>query len=241
MHDPMTVAFEIRYPWPFPRERYTIVNLKGEKEERRGNRPQLLTIWHRDPERDGSDDSCGWCFPRIGRELREKIHAEADSEYKMNALFDPEGRPTMDPVSLLFAVFQIVAWRFFGRSITSRDLPMILSLTSNPIGNMQSELSACISQEEMRSLFRIVASNYLRSRRPWWKHPKWHVWHWRLQVHPLQKLKRFLFSRCAVCGKRFRWGYAPVSHVWHGEGPRWFRREKGVMHHECARKDGKQG
>lgn len=43
MHDPLHVAFEIR--WPFPR-----------RESWR--RPRLLVIWHRDPERDGSDDSC---------------------------------------------------------------------------------------------------------------------------------------------------------------------------------------
>lgn len=36
MHDPMTVAFEIPRPWP------------------------LVTVWHVDPERDGTDDSCDW-------------------------------------------------------------------------------------------------------------------------------------------------------------------------------------
>jgi hypothetical protein len=69
--------------------------------------------------------------------------------------------------------------------------------------------------------------------RPWWKHPRWHVRHWQFQVHPLQDLKRWLFSRCSVCGKRFPWGYAPIG-PWSGEGPRWFKGEPGVYHHECV-------
>jgi hypothetical protein len=122
MHDPMTVAFDI--PNPFARR-------WGESWF---SRPALVTIWHVDPEADGSDDSCGWCFPG----------------------------------------------------------------------------------------------------RPWWRHPRWHVHHWKIQVHPLQMLNRWLFSRCATCGKGFGWGYAPVASGWHPEGPRWFRSEEGVRHHECA-------
>lgn len=75
-----------------------------------------------------------------------------------------------------------------------------------------------------------------RSRmRPWYKHPRWHVHHWQIQIHPIQKLKRRLFSRCEVCGKRFPYGYAPVSRIWGGGGPRWFKNEKGIRHHDCDR------
>jgi hypothetical protein len=69
--------------------------------------------------------------------------------------------------------------------------------------------------------------------RPWWKHPRWHVWHWHIQIHPLQALKRWLFSRCAKCSRRFPWGYAPVTNSWNGSGPRWFNSESGIYHHEC--------
>jgi hypothetical protein len=48
-------------------------------------------------------------------------------------------------------------------------------------------------------------------------------------------LKRWLFSRCAGCGKRFPWGYAPISASWESDGPRWFRGERSVYHHECSR------
>ena len=73
------------------------------------------------------------------------------------------------------------------------------------------------------------------SRTHWWQlHPRWHVHHWRIQVHPLQDLKRWLFSRCAGCGKRFAYGYSPCTTQWHGTGPRWFRSETYTYHSECV-------
>jgi hypothetical protein len=53
VHDPMTVAHEIKVPWrrhwPGSKDTY---------------RPTLVTIWHVDPEKDGSDDSCDFSGTR---------------------------------------------------------------------------------------------------------------------------------------------------------------------------------
>jgi hypothetical protein len=62
---------------------------------------------------------------------------------------------------------------------------------------------------------------------------RWHFWHWRFQIAGLLNLKRFLFSRCAGCGRRFSWGYAPLSTSWGGDGPRWFRGEPHTYHFGC--------
>lgn len=66
-----------------------------------------------------------------------------------------------------------------------------------------------------------------------WQGWRFHFWHWRLQIHPIQNLKRWLFSRCAGCGKRFSWGYSPVTKQWGGPGPRWFHGEVGKYHYDC--------
>jgi len=47
MFDPMTVAFEIKSPF---KRRSKLFN--------EGYRPPVLTIWHKDPCKDGSDSSC---------------------------------------------------------------------------------------------------------------------------------------------------------------------------------------
>lgn len=69
-----------------------------------------------------------------------------------------------------------------------------------------------------------------RNRRRW----AWHVHHWKLQWYLEQRLRRFLFERCAECGRRFPWGYAPVSHQWDGPKSRWWRIHRTNFHHECS-------
>jgi hypothetical protein len=165
MHDPMTVAFEIRYPWRHYRKR-----------ERRNAfdksyRASFITIWHLDPESDGSDDSCDWFGAR--KTKQNGWWPGHVDEYK--ALSD-EARAAVDFV-----------WWHWRHRLTKRR---------------------------------------------WWQHPKWHVHHWRFQVHPLQDFKRWAFSRCAECRRRFSWGYCPVGR-WGNTGPQWFRSEEMVFHHEC--------
>lgn len=81
----------------------------------------------------------------------------------------------------------------------------------------------CKHRRERRDGTRVIS-------RRW----RWHVHHWHVQVHPTQKLKRWLWSRCAECGRRFPYGYSVVSHQWDSDGPRWFRGESGKYHHECS-------
>ena len=58
-------------------------------------------------------------------------------------------------------------------------------------------------EDSAQQLFFNLARFVLGQKRPWWRHPRWHVWHWRLQVHPWQMLRRRLFDRCYHCGRRF--------------------------------------
>lgn len=50
MHDPMTVAFDFYLPKFWKRKR----------NKRWHDWFWILTIWHKDPESDGTDDSCRW-------------------------------------------------------------------------------------------------------------------------------------------------------------------------------------
>lgn len=63
---------------------------------------------------------------------------------------------------------------------------------------------------------------------------RWHVHHWHIQVGFLGRLKRSLFERCTLCGRRYPWGYAPVSHGWNEPGGTWFKVSRRAYHHECS-------
>lgn len=62
---------------------------------------------------------------------------------------------------------------------------------------------------------------------------KWHVHHWRIQVSPLQRIRKRLFDRCAECGRK---GSPNISHQWDGPGVGWrkWRSRQGIYHQECS-------
>jgi hypothetical protein len=73
-----------------------------------------------------------------------------------------------------------------------------------------------------------------------WKHAprrRWrlHIHHWRIQVAPLQALRRWALTRCAWCGGRSRRGdLVNVSHQWDHEKSPWWRGEAGLFHVDCS-------
>ena len=66
-------------------------------------------------------------------------------------------------------------------------------------------------------------------------HWRLHVHHWKIQVSPLQQLRRRLLTRCTWCGGRHRKGDAVnVSHSWDGPRSRWWQGERGLFHSDCS-------
>ncbi len=275
MHDPCTVAFEIRSPFwaykPWPKvlpykgaprkKRRTARNWEELSPEQRngrdkfwkkGYRNTIVTIWHTDPERDGSDDSCGWCYPRLKPEQIERLknaawgegrdpyflrckrkkwvgtRHEAEAMYRGLVLF------VADHLGIKLSYEQ--AARKSSRAIHHPDCSDAASAFCFRPGwhtNFDTD-TPDQRQEVFMGVICGISRELLRERRHWWQHPKWHIHHWKFQVHPVQQFKRWAFSRCCKCGKGFTWGYSPISNQWHGMGPRWFRGERDVMHHECS-------
>ena len=228
MHDPKTVAHELRI----------------------FGRP-IVTVWHVDPETDGTDDSCGWFSPQlIDKEkhiIDDVINWERDFPFyssqavpNMSVIedvkYDYFKQGVGDCIGYIAAAWKHIAWHRDGRrKLTNDELWKVVNLAANP----QDNLRAILSDPEQDPLHRAkgflycVMRAYCRHHRPWWRHPRWHIRHWSFQIHFIQTLKRWLFSRCADCNKQFSWGYSPISTKWEGTGPSWFKRESGVYHHEC--------
>jgi hypothetical protein len=237
MHDPKTVAFDIYGPrgWLHKRRRDRAKRY-DDKDPRFTWLSPILTIWHNDPETDGSDDSCGWSAPRSPRELRESAEKIASSEWEFMFGKYPYRYQSASAYEIVFALWSMIAWRLFKRRhLSLREIEEISSLASNPADNLRSVIfDASRSPDNAKRLGSLLLRCYLRVQRPWYRHPKWHVHHWSIQIHSIQKLKRWAFSKCAGCRKGFAWGYAPTSTGWHGKGPQWFKGETNVYHSDCA-------
>jgi hypothetical protein len=245
MHDPLTLAFQIKRPWP---HRATVG----------GQRywPPLVSIWHVDPERDGSDDSCGWFMrarhgdPQALARIRAEFAFHWDADWGWFQASD--GAPRYSVFGVTLDMFYVAArrallgrldphgWRR-GRDFVCRHQFDILHFAENTIDSLfpaiTQQYGSETREERIDYFAAVVYGCILRWNRPWYRHPRWHVHHWRVQVHPVEAFKRWAFSRCARCGKRFPWGYAPTSYGWGGHGPQWFKGEPGVYHHDCRHPD----
>lgn len=242
MHDPKGVAHEIRRPWrDAPSKMWP-----------KGYRPSIITIWHVDPEKDGTDNSCGWAFPKLTERQLERLkglawhegmypyfmrceakdwtgtRTEAEALYR--ALILHVARAIEVPMT-----FDAAAKRAAQRIHFPESWDAAKAFCFLPGYHTNYETATAKDREEVfMGTVSGIARGILADRRPWYRHPRWHFWHWEFQFHPIQQFKRWAFSRCAGCGNRFTWGYSPVSHQWDSDGPRWFRGERGVFHEKCS-------
>ena len=238
MHDPMTVAFDVKSPfrgkpthfWP------------------KGYRNTLVTIWHVDPERGGSDDSCGW-FKRahhgdkaILAEITKAFKSEWTGEHI--GWFHDSGYPKQSVQATTLALFRRAAYIHFKSNWRKTERFMrhnlfdLIWFSENNTDSLYESLTQKYGpspvDDRVEHFASVVYGVILRAEQRWYQHAKWHFWHWQVQIHGVQAFKRWAFSRCSKCGGRFAWGYAPGTNSWNGTGPRWFRGERDVFHSDCS-------
>lgn len=209
----------------------------------------ILTLWHIDPEADGTDDSCGWFNPKILERDVAIIDEMTDWDMDMPYLSSPYlPLTTVDPkydysqilagdcLSFIAWAWMHMAWARDRRSsLTTDEWWQVVSLSSSPHDNLRFVLADPDedARYKVERFLYCVLKAYLRHHRPRWRHPRWHIHHWRVQIHPLQALRRWLFSRCAHCERRFSWGYSPIAANNHDQKTPWLGGEQGVFHHRC--------
>jgi hypothetical protein len=63
---------------------------------------------------------------------------------------------------------------------------------------------------------------------------RFHVHHWKLQVTPLQNLRRWALTRCAWCkGRSAKTNRVNCSNQWDGPRGRWWQGEPNLFHGSC--------
>jgi hypothetical protein len=196
MHDPMTVAFEIKSP--FKTEKLAL-SKKAKKAEK--IRPVIITIWHVDPCKDGSDDSCGW-FMRarhIDKIKLDKVKREFEFNFKHNYWFNKSGYQKLSTIGIAINMFRSAAWIYFDRDkrkfnkFMRENIHEIMYFAENPIDSLHDAITNKYNEskeERYNPLAGIVYSWICRKMRPWYKHPKWHIHHWKIQLVFLRRFKK---------------------------------------------------
>lgn len=217
----------------------------------------VFSVWHRDPERGGDDDSCGW-FPRARRGDRKVLDAIAAvflHEFTSGVpepWFDEYGKQNYSTHAIAVGMFRIAANEAFGRwsgraeRFLRRHAYDILHFAENSCDSLctfiEQSYGADTRSDKERAEFAaaVVYGWILRKDRPWWRHPRWHFWHWEVVAHPLEDVRRYLLSRCCKCGRGFAWK-APVVGVCWDSPPRrrfeLFRPERYIAHFDCSHPD----
>jgi len=64
---------------------------------------------------------------------------------------------------------------------------------------------------------------------------RFHVNHWKIQVHAAQEFRRWALTRCEWChGPSRKDDPVNVSQSWDGEKSPWWRGERGLFHQDCT-------
>lgn len=154
--------------------------------------PFIGILWHKDPEADGTDDSCSWSGLKVNPEFAEWLRKEGRSEYKFYFGADYATMRDASTFEVVHSVWSQITWRWkklyrqpFGRWRHARrlrsDLYEIVTISSGAGDNFNWAVSRAREDEDgMAELFYLVGRVINRAHRPWYKHPKFHFWHWRL-------------------------------------------------------------
>lgn len=244
MHDPMTVAHEIKRPW---RDKPTQFWPKG-------YRPTIVTIWHVDPELSGSDDSCGFTIPHLSERQRERLKNFAWSEGRNPYFMRCRGEEWTGSRSEAEAIYRalllhvadcigvpLTFWDASRQAATFIHAPDCTDRAGALcfLPGYHSNFNEDRADQRERRFMEVtsgIARWLLRDRRPWYRHPRWHIHHWKIQIHAINDFKRWAFSRCATCGRGFGMGASVITNTWDSDGPRWFRGERDVHHMDCHAK-----
>lgn len=264
MHDPMSVAFEIRYPWrkylPWPKQAESWEDIEQDERKNRsqgfrdGYRESFATIWHVDPCTDGSDSSCWNKLRQLKRKHRQWLKSLAWDESRNRYFLHRKGREfrgSRHEAECMYRGLILRVARCIELDIT---FDQAAKMASEEIHNPDCCDRAKVftfeagyhtnfeedTDEHRRDYFEGVVFGLARELmtrfrpKPWWRSPKLHFWHWKINISLLMDFKRWAFSRCCKCGGRFKFGESPCTNQWDGTGPLWFRSEENTYHSTCA-------
>lgn len=155
-----------------------------------------LLLWHRDKE--GCDGACGWSSPNLTKRQLRVLKGMAWSEAHQ-PLFQVNYCKRLDAAaeaeSLMRGLIVLICNALDVNVSMDQISRWALELVHHPADNFRSSLAFIPGYHSNREedtpeareyhaerLYYFVARAILKRKRKWWQHPRWHVWHWRVQL-----------------------------------------------------------
>jgi hypothetical protein len=163
----------------------------------------LWTLWHKDAERHGDDDSCGW-FLRSHHEdktMLDKI--DKSFQFEFSYWFNEDGTTKLSTMGIVLCMYSQASWQYFNHSrkkqrrFLNQHLFDILHFAENPTDSLEYSIAREMyyrtiehdrsqvdpREQRIRQFASIVYSDIMRKVRPWYQHPRWHIHHWRISAN----------------------------------------------------------
>lgn len=191
-----------------------------------------FNVWHVDPcknvpyQRD--DDSCGW-FDRGPGDYASAVRSTLEDEGVRKMVdITVQGRLPAHlgyhenlPIHVGAAIYKTIAMdleygrrshmRTHGHYSSQRAYERRMRETLYVAETLAlSSVDNLLHIHEYPRLVTLIAAALNRHFRPWWKHPRWHVHHWKITWALPYNLRRAFIDRCAHCRKVIGWGKSPL-------------------------------
>jgi len=132
--------------------------------------------------------------PQLLKRIASAIAFEWNCAYQPP--FHANGDPALSTIGITVNFFWIGAFHFFGQNPARArqwmrenlfDIVFFAESTCDTLAtSIQGRFGEDKQPKEQRAyeMASIVYGWLLRQQRPWWRHPRWHVHHWRISCRP---------------------------------------------------------
>lgn len=172
----------------------------------------LFTVWHRD--RGGDDGACGWSYPHLTEDeilrIRDFAWWEERDPYFLRCPSKGMFHGSRHEAECLYRQLVLLTARAIRLKITL-DQATLIAIERTSIGGFEDAARAfCYQpgyhtnhdedkkgdrQDRFAWVMCSVARDLKARFRPWYRHPRWHVHHWRVTVHPWNRFRAWWILR----------------------------------------------